>query len=589
MSELKSQVWNYFKILENDHKKTSCKLCKKELKYIKGSTSTMSYHLLKVHNITTQQNFSETPTSSKMRKIETYFEAPDTIESIVAKLACVDGFSIHGITNSVFIRSSFSQKGLTLPKSESTVMDLIVKDFFNKKDIMKKILQEEMLNNEKFSLTMDEWTSVRGRRYFNLNLHQASGQFYNLGLIRIHGSCNSIQMHNIIESHLQDFGITFNKDIVACTADGAAVNVKFGGESPTELQQCLAHGIHLAVMDVLCSKKKTYESESDDDEDEDGFEYELFDTSYTKLKLDENINNCLEAVRKIVRFFKNSSVKNNILQLNVKQAHKKELELLIDAKTRWNSIVPMLERFIMLKDCIRDSLEELSSLNMFYNVDFEFLSTLADALLPIKLTVEALCKSDANIIQAEGALSFLYTKLEKLNSEISNKFLLAVKARMHQRQNKNLIDLAKYILNPNIPINKDLIKYATDLLQRLYCLEDSSENEVSDDEDIILEETLENTMADELRSAIEKALAEPNPKENFEMLRQEFNLYRKTNNKTKNISLLFKAIQTVKPSSTECERAFSIAGKFCTKVRSRLSDQSLNALVFLKFYYLKNK
>lgn len=80
---------------------------------------------------------------------------------------------------------------------------------------------------------------------------------------------------------------------------------------------------------------------------------------------------------------------------------------------------------------------------------------------------------------------------------------------------------------------------------------------------------------------------EPNTDDNFDVLKQEFALYRKTSNKTKNILLLANAIKTIKPTSTESERAFSIASNFCTRIRSRLSDASLHALVFLKFYYMK--
>ena len=117
----------------------------------------------------------------------------------------------------------------------------------------------------------------------------------------------------------------------------------------------------------------------------------------------------------------------------------------LDTKTRWNSIVPMLERILILKDCIKDSLDEFSSQNLFHNVDFELVSQLCNVLLPVKLTVEALCRSNANIIKVEGALSFLYKKLEQQNTEFARKMLSGIKIRMQQRQNKNLIDLASYM------------------------------------------------------------------------------------------------------------------------------------------------
>ena len=44
--------------------------------------------------------------------------------------------------------------------------------------------------------------------------------------------------------------------------------------------------------------------------------------------------------------------------------------------------------------------------------------------------------------------------------------------------------------------------------------------------------------------------------------------------------------QTIRPTTTDCERVFSLAGNFCTKHRTRMSDDTLNTLVFLKSYFL---
>ena len=42
---------------------------------------------------------------------------------------------------------------------------------------------------------------------------------------------------------------------------------------------------------------------------------------------------------------------------------------------------------------------------------------------------------------------------------------------------------------------------------------------------------------------------------------------------------------SVPPTSVECERAFSVAGNFSTKVRNRLNDSTLNVLAILKWYF----
>lgn len=48
---------------------------------------------------------------------------------------------------------------------------------------------------------------------------------------------------------------------------------------------------------------------------------------------------------------------------------------------------------------------------------------------------------------------------------------------------------------------------------------------------------------------------------------------------------VYKYLLSVPPTSVEAERAFSAAGALCTKLRSRLSDSTLDTLCFLRSYY----
>ena len=73
----------------------------------------------------------------------------------------------------------------------------------------------------------------------------------------------------------------------------------------------------------------------------------------------------------------------------------------------------------------------------------------------------------------------------------------------------------------------------------------------------------------------------------FKWLKSEFTLYKNTGQRTENLQKLYNALLSIKPTSTDVERAFSICTNFCTKIRSRLSDDALKALVILKFYYKK--
>ena len=57
----------------------------------------------------------------------------------------------------------------------------------------------------------------------------------------------------------------------------------------------------------------------------------------------------ISKVRRIVCLFRRSPVKNSILQKYVNEEKGRELSLLLDFKTCWNSLIAMIERFILLK------------------------------------------------------------------------------------------------------------------------------------------------------------------------------------------------------------------------------------------------
>ena len=48
---------------------------------------------------------------------------------------------------------------------------------------------------------------------------------------------------------------------------------------------------------------------------------------------------------------------------------------------------------------------------------------------------------------------------------------------------------------------------------------------------------------------------------------------------------LFNALNCIPPNSVESERAFSITGQFATKLCTKLDDDTLSSLVFLKAFY----
>ena len=108
---------------------------------------------------------------------------------------------------------------------------------------------------------------------------------------------------------------------------------------------------------------------SDSSEDEN---FEMINEPPVKLLIEPT----LAKIRQIVKYFKKSPLKNDLLQKLIFDRFKKELKLILDCRTRWNSICPMIDRFILLKECIDElspikiSDEEIKVLKVILKYEF---------------------------------------------------------------------------------------------------------------------------------------------------------------------------------------------------------------------------
>ena len=359
-----------------------CNRCNKVIKCSGNSTTTLKSHL-KTHGINFDREQQQEPTSSKNVVSEKPTPKPTltmdaflkkmTLKEIVTDMA-TDNITIRAITRNKYIRQSVSRDGFNLPKNETGVMKLIHDDFDEKKLLMVRNNKELLKKGAKFSLSVDEYTSSRNRRYFGINLHEnINRKTIKTGLVRILGSCSALDMIEIVKNHVKDFGLSFDHDIVGSTLDGASVNKKFIRHVKSIGQLCLNHGIHLGVCDTLYPKKAREEPEFDDsllgllDSDEvaedDDFD-DIADVDFiedTDAEEEIDYNEILKNARKLIKFIKTSSVKNQVFQDKVfaELGHHKELHL--DVKTRWNSIPTMLDSLIQTEKPLRETLLEFEA------------------------------------------------------------------------------------------------------------------------------------------------------------------------------------------------------------------------------------
>lgn len=249
----------------------------------------------------------------------------------------------------------------------------------------------------------------------------------------------------VIELMLQkpkDYGLSFT-DIVAATTDGAAVMCKFGRLiCATSLhQECYNHAIHLAVIDVLFKQifvvlHQNDESESEGessivDEDYDSDDDDEGENEPCAYEIRADFNEILKTIRKIVKLFKQSPLKNAVLQSHIKAKHGKELALILDCKTRWNSTERMLERFVLVYESILLSLNEFNMNELIIEAaDMAMVKNLLECLQPIKVATEELGRRGANLLSAEAAINFLLEILGQRTDSIGQAFYEAIKERI---------------------------------------------------------------------------------------------------------------------------------------------------------------
>ena len=606
-----SLVWEFF---TEKGDMVICKKCPKSYKLAtaKSSTQPLLYHLKTKHGddfnnaekAMSSKRAAENsyhPPSKKQRNLFSYVEKK-TQQQMYAELAAVDRLSFHQISSSKFIRSAMVKQGLPSHTSPNTVREKVFQYYDEAKVIMIDHLQKKIKENCRFALSFDEYTG-KNRRYLTINVHSDNGVSYNLGMVRVWSSQTAETVLKLVELRLADFKMNFTH-IAAMVTDGASIMVKLGKLVPCEHVVCLSHTLHLVITDVLYPKKK---SECGEDADEDDISETLSrdesseDDEATSLptparnlnpgSLAPAIGPVMKKVRVIIKKFRSSPVKNDSLQEEVKKKHGKELRVILDCKTRWSSLHSMAERFLLLEDPLNKVLDDLGLEKLKLSSDeIQLVKDIVAALEPFKVSTEFLCKRKCNLVEAEKIIMFTANELRKIDSELSRNLLLSLETRYLKRRNSNIVSLAKFFVNPDsltdtadtykMPSKTTITKNAKALHQHLFpenveSSELTCEIKREPEEEII---TPLPSMAKQLSDFL-KQQSFGKSTEVQDTFSREIGLFRAGKKQTTQLQLLHKALQTVPPTSVEAERVFSAGGLFLTKLRSRMSDNTLDKLI----------
>jgi hypothetical protein len=216
-----SFVWNYFDDITKNPKEKErvrkCKMCPYIYKSKDKTTTSMVNHL-RGHNILNTEKTCDSVTMTVMDVEETEFtgsrpsktlQRPSTsgsgkfseeknslarfltrrrsIEEWYTRMAVENGFSFNQMATSEFIFWSFRNMGMKAQKSRSHISDAVNKFIVKLQKEVKADLKEKFKNGSRFSVVIDEWTSIRNHRYMNVCI-VTNSQCTNLGLARCRGS-----------------------------------------------------------------------------------------------------------------------------------------------------------------------------------------------------------------------------------------------------------------------------------------------------------------------------------------------------------------------------------------------------------------
>ncbi|KAF2905211.1 hypothetical protein ILUMI_00988 [Ignelater luminosus] len=209
------------------------------------------------------------------------------------------------------------------------------------------------------------------------------------------GKCDSTEINNIVQKQLQEFGIDFKTEIVACPTDGASVMRKFGRESP----------VQNLLKERFQGQSPNEEENEHQESNEDEFDDETEPQDLVILTLRSNIQNAIDEVRNII-----SPTKNIVLQEYVQKEFHKELNLLLDVRTRKAQI-------------------DLHLIEKWNDANIPILESIIQVLTPIKVAVKALSRGDATLLSAEIVINFLMKKIKALDTSLANEIYEALLRR----------------------------------------------------------------------------------------------------------------------------------------------------------------
>jgi hypothetical protein len=248
-------------------------------------------------------------------------------------------------------------------------------------------------------------------------------------------------------------------------------------------------------------------------------------------------------------------------------------------------MVSMLRRFLEMKSCVANALEELGCEDMLPSKEeLELISEVTDALEVVEVSVLALGRRDCNLVKADQILEFLLKNLNEQQGKVSKDLYETIFERIIERRCQDVIlprssksDLAKKARDIHVHIfpSEELSLSENDTYNENEVEEPPKKLSKSEELDLVL------AMSERKSERVERGLASSNS-DVLKCLKREIAVLEHTGDRPNNLERIYKALLTIPPTSVEAERSFSAVGLFVTKLCTSLNDETINMLCFIR-------
>lgn len=524
------------------------------------------------------------------KEIRNFFKVKESLDEFIAKLTSVVLLSFRQVSHP-FIRKVFALQYPNAPASPTTVSTRLGKFC---EELRINMIEEflTLKQHMKFGVVLDEWTSARKRRYMSIMVI-GHDKAFSLGLVRIEDRATAQHLLHLLRERLMLFHIDLDKHVASIISDGASVMKKIGLLiQPVHQQLCVAHCIQLAVVKTLydTNAKKI---ENADDQSEVSAQSDFFDDE-PQLKLDYHIT--IEKIRQTVSMFHRSPTKNDVLQKHANVDFGHDLQLLKDVETRWSSLCDMLMRFQKMAHSVSTAFEELGKNFDFTAIDYATLKQMTEVLRFVKFTVEKLSNDYITLHDCDNLMATLFEILSKQRSKLAESLTEALKTEYRKRRTiytdcmfyftKNSSNQEMHLLLETIPPTKFQLTEAfskiASSMPAPVVEQELADNSFDEEEEMQCEEDFMKL----LRQKTQKSFVKTTQlNQELLTLAEEMELFEKTGHKGPILNFVENSLNSIRPTSVQCERVFSSANLFCSRRRTRLDDKTLDSLVFCRYYF----